>query len=377
MSTADYDEADHPTLGKLKLYPFIRGQADSPSTIAARNGKLPVVPLPPIPLSQGKGTSAHPAGLGVTATQLAILEKAAAAFEKTSAAQAAAKIECSLPKVSTIAQPAGNNEQPPASAQPEDAQTGKPPVDPLKAAFDKLTELSEWVDQGDEDASRQIFEILDQYPTLWQEYGDMGTTAEGALVAAAFGRNHALKSMLLRNKDAMKAELLGENPSPLEKLAVQRVTICWLYSQYVDIRCSEIMEQGTRIGEWGRMQVFTERRFQTALKSLELVRRALADKKLPASVSTPEEKTVVEKRTVRQRVPPESEAPKKKSAVKHRKPPAACTEEISCNSSAEPFVQGETPPVKGAQRLAPYLNPTRANGTRTNGHLPQPAGAAS
>src|SRR5258707_511158 len=97
--------------------------------------------------------------------------------------------------------------------------------------------------------------------------------AEAALIGAVSGNNKSMVPLLMRNRDNLKVQLLGEKPSLLVKMGVQRVIACWLFVHYIDMRYAEIMEGGARISEWGRMQVQAEKRFQLALSSLELIRK--------------------------------------------------------------------------------------------------------
>jgi hypothetical protein len=265
-----------------------------------------------------------------------------------------------------------------AQPEPTPSDASEAHVDSNAAALKKLTELSQRVNQGDADAARQVFELYDRWPELWQQLGDLSAVAERALGAAVYGSNHALAESLNRYRDNLKAQLLGDNANLLVKMAAQRVIAAFMFSQLVDLKFADMAGQGGRINEWGRMKVQAERRFQIALKSLELVRKSdiLAGTLRPVAGIQKDLETRAKLPAVVQNNG-HKQPPGKKAVVSHRKPAARCNEEVSCNSSAEPFRPGEPTGVKAADRLSPYLQPPSANGHHSNGSAPQLAGSAT
>ena len=392
----------HPQLGELKLSTkyFIQGQGPLPGSVAARKGDFKLPRVPPLPPSNGKergdcpSVAAHIAiwaqpsngkergdcpsyGPPVDSVAMAHIAKLGAELEKAAASRNTDKGQCSTAELPKIAQPSVGDKPPSAEVEPESPGIRTPPIDSSKVAINKLMELSRRADQGDEDAPRQIFEMLDRCPALWQEFGDLAAAAEGAMIRAVYGRNKAMTAMLMRHRDNLKAQLLGDRPTLLVKMTVQRVIGAWWFAQYVDIRFAETSERGGRMGEWGRMKVQAEKQFQIALRSLELVRKCdvLANQKLPAASNHNESE-----RAEKPRAKPKKRRQKagsKQAAVKQPEQDARCVEDISFNSSAEPFRQGESSTVNGADRLAPYLDSPRPKRSRSNRPVPRPAGATT
>jgi hypothetical protein len=89
-------------------------------------------------------------------------------------------------------------------------------------------------EHGDQAVLPALRAALDADPRLWDDYGDLALQAEAALGVRATGRNLYLGEALNRKLQAMKAELAGENPSPLERLLVARVVMTWLQTAYFD-----------------------------------------------------------------------------------------------------------------------------------------------
>src|SRR5262245_46683632 len=87
---------------------------------------------------------------------------------------------------------------------------------------------------GDETVLPRLRELLDAHPRIWQTYGDLGTQAEMSWVAMIAGKNMHLRECLLRKIAAMKDDLAAASASPLEKLVIQRVVVCWLQLQHAD-----------------------------------------------------------------------------------------------------------------------------------------------
>ena len=62
----------------------------------------------------------------------------------------------------------------------------------------------------------------------------------------------ASKESVRRSVAAMKQSLLGEQPTPLERMAVGRVVACWLFAHFVDRWCSWSVKQGGRRERFGQ-----------------------------------------------------------------------------------------------------------------------------
>src|SRR5262245_52882221 len=81
-----------------------------------------------------------------------------------------------------------------------------------------MARLLERAKTGDLSVLPQLRRMLDESPEIWRGYGDLSLQAQGALVKLAGGNNLLLCESLMRKVEALKAELMGESPSPLERL---------------------------------------------------------------------------------------------------------------------------------------------------------------
>ena len=74
--------------------------------------------------------------------------------------------------------------------------------------------------------------LYDQYALEF--YGDLAQTTEIALVQKLAGDQLLFREGLHRRADALRKELLGPHPAPLEKILVDRIVCCWLNANYSD-----------------------------------------------------------------------------------------------------------------------------------------------
>jgi hypothetical protein len=104
--------------------------------------------------------------------------------------------------------------------------------------------------------------------------GDLARLAEQSFVKAAAGDNLAFEEALVRKLDLMRAELAGPDPTPVERLLVERVVACWLQVQDADIRHAQANNLSINWGEYYQRRMDrAHRRYLSAIKALALVRK--------------------------------------------------------------------------------------------------------
>jgi hypothetical protein len=146
-------------------------------------------------------------------------------------------------------------------------------ADTLKGK-EALARLVERAQQGDLDVLPELRRALDADATLWRDYGDLAAHAECSLIMLAAGKDLMLGESLQRKLAAMKKELGGEAPSPVERLLVERVTATWLQASYYDgLVAQSPGASDARLKALQRQQDAAHRRHLAALKTLATVRR--------------------------------------------------------------------------------------------------------
>src|SRR5262249_35937504 len=111
-----------------------------------------------------------------------------------------------------------------------------PPPPPTQdpAARARLESLVQRAQQGDEGALPELRQVLDAHPEFWQRCGDLALQAQAAWLQLICGKDLLPRESLQRKLDQLKADLAGTDPSPLERLLVERASATWLQLQNAD-----------------------------------------------------------------------------------------------------------------------------------------------
>jgi hypothetical protein len=148
----------------------------------------------------------------------------------------------------------------------------------------ELRKLLRQAQRGDRTVLPQLRQTLDAEPAIWRRVGDLAAHARAAWLDLLAGPDLGLRACAERQLDELQAELAGPDPSPLEKLLVQRVTACWLQVQHADAVYAQTLKADGRasvLREILRRQESAQRRHLAAVKQLALIRKLLR----PASSS--------------------------------------------------------------------------------------------
>jgi len=111
---------------------------------------------------------------------------------------------------------------------------------------------------------------------LWKEVGDLVTFAERAWVHAASGSDLHAHEAFMRTLGEVKADLGIHGATPLEKLLIDRIALCWFQVYYCDIAASKTDGVTTKQAEFTlKRQGAGQRRFLMAVGALATLRRLL------------------------------------------------------------------------------------------------------
>ena len=143
---------------------------------------------------------------------------------------------------------------------------------------DEMAHLLAQAEQGDASVLPALRNYLDQTPALWQSVGDMAYQAQAALIERASGTNLLLQESLGRQLEALRQELLGPAPTPLEQLLVDRIVLCWLRLSIAEVlEAQASLDRSPRQAEWSQTQIDrAQKRFVEASKAWAQVRRLLS-----------------------------------------------------------------------------------------------------
>ena len=131
---------------------------------------------------------------------------------------------------------------------------------------------------GDQLALAQLRKILDENPQVWTTVGNLAMHARLVLARALAGGDQLALESILRHAHEMETDLLGPNPTQLERLCAQRIVACWLETQFAAIKGPEPTGETLKHARFAlQVRESAEKRFHAAIKSYSLVRQLLVD----------------------------------------------------------------------------------------------------
>jgi hypothetical protein len=134
-------------------------------------------------------------------------------------------------------------------------------------------------EKGDKDAVPEIRQILDEHPDLAWRFVDVAQVAEDTLIEKMTGEEDlAAKEIMRCQLEAMREEIAGGNPSPLERLLAERVVATWLQIQLFEGLYASGMSKSMTIAQGSYHQKRldqTYRRHLSAIRALAQMRKLL------------------------------------------------------------------------------------------------------
>jgi hypothetical protein len=155
------------------------------------------------------------------------------------------------------------------------------PTLPLPAR--ELEALVQRAQAGDAGALPRIRQILDAHPEVWEHVGDLAALAERAWITVLAADNPLGVEAMKRTIAAIKADLAGEHPTPLERQLVGQIVSTWMELKYVETTSADpgpgSLEQAAfRLKRLESAQ----KRFDQAVKTLTTLRTLLPAGLAPA-----------------------------------------------------------------------------------------------
>jgi hypothetical protein len=137
-----------------------------------------------------------------------------------------------------------------------------------------LWELVRRVEKGDESAMPALRKMMDGSSGLVESLGDYAAQVEITLINNAAGKALAFKEAVIRKMSRMRADLAGDNTTPLERLLADRIALCWLSVHDAEIRFAQSKDLTCKQVEcWQRRIDAGHRRYLSAIRTLATVRK--------------------------------------------------------------------------------------------------------
>jgi hypothetical protein len=151
---------------------------------------------------------------------------------------------------------------------------------PLLTNTESLTELETLVRQGmagDQSVLPALRDLLDTRPELWQDLHTLADRVRQAWLQRLTGTDVVAQELLTRQLQALQAAVAGPYPTPLERLLVERIALCWLQVQQADLTAAQMLTKSSSAQEsWVQQrQDRAQGRLLMAIKTLAQVRKLL------------------------------------------------------------------------------------------------------
>jgi hypothetical protein len=148
------------------------------------------------------------------------------------------------------------------------------PADTIPTGAEEMRKFLKRAQRGDASTLPVLRKMLENPATVDQFGGDLARQAALSLINAAAGEDLAFKEALTRKLELLRAELSGPNPTPLERLLVERIVACWLQVQDADVRYAQAKSLSLEWGDYYQRRMDrAHKRYLTAIKTLATVRK--------------------------------------------------------------------------------------------------------
>jgi hypothetical protein len=170
-------------------------------------------------------------------------------------------------------QPAGD------SPVPDMSVISRGELEESEKTVENLRDLLRLAKKGQEDAMPKIRQILSEHPDLAWRFVHVAHIAEDILIGKVTREGDlATKELFRCQLEAMREEIAGENPSPLERLLAERIVATWLQIQLFEGIYASGVSKGMPIARDGYHQKRldqTYRRHLSAIRALAQIRKLL------------------------------------------------------------------------------------------------------
>ncbi|VTT98151.1 Marine sediment metagenome DNA, contig: S01H1_S39905 (Fragment) OS=marine sediment metagenome GN=S01H1_80896 PE=4 SV=1 [Gemmataceae bacterium] len=145
---------------------------------------------------------------------------------------------------------------------------------PPKLSHSELVALVRKAEGGDAAALTEITKFLDIPGAADQLGGNVAQEALRLLIERHAGKNPVVRASVTRRVEQMRAELLGANPSTLERLLVSRVVSTWLHLHHLEAQYAGRESLSLPLaGHYQKCITAAQKRYLAAIKGLADVRR--------------------------------------------------------------------------------------------------------
>ncbi len=117
---------------------------------------------------------------------------------------------------------------------------------------------------------------LESHPQLWCVIGDVAKLAYNKLTDNIAGEHVGLRESLTIGREAMRAELGYQQATPLERLLIDQVLLCWLRLYGIEFSYTATLEKNVPLAladYWERKLSAAQRRYLRACETLARIHK--------------------------------------------------------------------------------------------------------
>ena len=148
-------------------------------------------------------------------------------------------------------------------------------IDLTEEGIQRIDALVRKANSGDAAALPEVRRILDELPDLGRFLGaDLAQNAIDSLLSVIAPDELARQEAIRRQINSMAADLLGGQPTPVERICVERISAAWLHAVYLDNLYAQADDApASHMEHLSRMQNRANQRLSLAVKTFGTVRR--------------------------------------------------------------------------------------------------------
>src|SRR5262245_36967482 len=155
-----------------------------------------------------------------------------------------------------------------------DVEKTPPPSEVVPEVPEQIQALMKKAANGDKSTLPVLRELMKSPEAVDLLGGDLARETQLKLIDKLSGKNLLLKESIGKKLETMKAEIEGAQPTPIERLLVERITVCWLHVYYLEQRYSENECLRLDIGAYyERCLDHAHKRYLAAIRALAMVRK--------------------------------------------------------------------------------------------------------
>lgn len=138
----------------------------------------------------------------------------------------------------------------------------------------ELRDLVERAGYGDETAIIDLRTLLNAMPELWRQVGDLAKHVETVWIKLLSGNNLLTQQCVHREAERRRAELLGDNATPIERHLIETIVASWLQLRHAEILMANSMGvTDSQLSFFHRRLEAAQKQHRTAIDQLVRVRK--------------------------------------------------------------------------------------------------------